>query len=594
MYKKIETADSGYITHACSNCQKRHTKCGGEKPTCAQCAAKELDCSYLSSAKRGPKKKDSVPPAVAKKMVAKRRAPSSKKPLVLKEIIAVARDKVSKSESQSMRESLAKIADRIKAKSSISTSSDERLESSESEEQPETSTSCSKDSLEIAHSSPHSGAGSTPKLSPDSSVDNYDVEIQDLVSTCMSSFDGFMVRPPSHEKAVIAALRFLGDSGKIIPNAFEFDVQRISTYWKLATMDPAQCTIEMEDLGLHPAEGLLFTTVMAHGFRSLNSEELSNDFMARSERIFHSFARKSQYHADLRSANCLNSAFILMAVYAGASRNLEGCAKYFSASNDIASKYSEWVQPSIQYRSYSAMLGMSTNPRDRYNWFTKTRLIGHEGQTLANKTVLAFMWICPPLVVGQNNIYLSALHARTQVENVLILSFLDEIEADLVAVSQQRRQGETSADTIDYIATFWTVARALRVIVYARMHSPATVIINTVSSMLEMFNVMRQGRQLTRIPFLPLTVSYALGVVKDHDIKLWKYGVSLLAQYGSHVPAISSAPQLSQQKPVNNSQPDARPADAMPQRDYISYRTIEERTAQKGFSDIDIFGSGKK
>lgn len=56
----------------------------------------------------------------------------------------------------------------------------------------------------------------------------------------------------------------------------------------------------------------------------------------------------------------------------------------------------------------------------------------------------------------------------------LILSFLDEIEADLVVVSQ-RRQGDTSADTIDYIATFWTVARALRVIVYARMHSPATV-----------------------------------------------------------------------------------------------------------------------
>lgn len=87
-------------------------------------------------------------------------------------------------------------------------------------------------------------------------------------------------------------------------------------------------------------------------------------------------------------------------------------------------------------RSFSAMLGMSTNPRDRYNWFTKTRFIASEGHTLANKTVLAFMWIwcakllsrqnyiywptfcSPPLVVGQNNIYLSVVHARTQVENV--------------------------------------------------------------------------------------------------------------------------------------------------------------------------------
>lgn len=241
----------------------------GEKPTCAQCSGKALDCVYLSSAKRGPKKKDSTPPAVAKKMGVKRRAPSLKKPPVLKEIIAVARDKVLKSESSSMKESLAKIADRIKAKSSPSTSGDERLDSSESEEQPEASTSCSKDSLEIAHSSPQEDSASvnnsTSRLSPDSSIDNYDVEIQDLVSTCVSDFDGFMVRPPSHEKAVIAALRFLGDSGKIIPNAFEFDVQRISAYWKLATVDPTQCIIEMDDLGLNQAEGLLFTTVMAHG-----------------------------------------------------------------------------------------------------------------------------------------------------------------------------------------------------------------------------------------------------------------------------------------------------------------------------------------
>lgn len=56
----------------------------------------------------------------------------------------------------------------------------------------------------------------------------------------------------------------------------------------------------------------------------------------------------------------------------------------------------------------------------------------------------------------------------------LILSFLDEIEAALLAMSQ-RRQVEADADTIDYISTFWTVARALRVIVYARMFSPAAV-----------------------------------------------------------------------------------------------------------------------
>lgn len=85
--------------------------------------------------------------------------------------------------------------------------------------------------------------------------------------------------------------------------------------------------------------------------------------------------------------------------------------------------------------------------------------------------------------------------------------------------------------------------------------------------------------------------------MKDHDVKLWKYGVSLLAQYGSRVPAISSAPQLSQQKLVNNQQPqqESRPsAVAISQRTYISYRTIEENTAQKGFADIDIFGSAKK
>lgn len=72
--------------------------------------------------------------------------------------------------------------------------------------------------------------------------------------------------------------------------------------------------------------------------------------------------------------------------------------------------------------------------------------------------------------------------------------------------------------------------------------------------------------------------------MKDYDIKLWKYGVSLLAQYGSRVPAITSAPQLSQQKLVNSPQPqpEAKPnGEVHPQRAYISYRTIEENTAQK-------------
>jgi len=85
--------------------------------------------------------------------------------------------------------------------------------------------------------------------------------------------------------------------------------------------------------------------------------------------------------------------------------------------------------------------------------------------------------------------------------------------------------------------------------------------------------------------------------VKDYDIKLWKYGVSLLAQYGSRVPAISSTPQLSQQQHVNKQHPQQtakRHGTEIPQRAYLSYRTIEDNTAQKGFSDIDIFGTAKK
>ncbi len=240
----------------------------GEKPTCAQCAAKALDCAYLSSAKRGPKKKDSAaPPALAKKVGVKRRAPNispSNKPAVLKEIIAVARDKAASSNSDSIRESLATISNRIRAKSSAH--SDERIESSESEEQPEASTS-SKESVEVTQMSPQSGDNSIPRRSssPDSSADNYDTEIQDLISTCISNFDGYLVRPPSHEKGVVAAIKFMGDSGRIIPNVFALDEQRISTFWKLATIDPSQCNAEMDELGLNAAEGLLFTSVMAHG-----------------------------------------------------------------------------------------------------------------------------------------------------------------------------------------------------------------------------------------------------------------------------------------------------------------------------------------
>jgi len=57
---------------------------------------------------------------------------------------------------------------------------------------------------------------------------------------------------------------------------------------------------------------------------------------------------------------------------------------------------------------------------------------------------------------------------------------LDEIEAGLLAASQ-RRQSENEKDTIDSIVTFWTVARALRVIVYARTLAPASVSLTTFS-----------------------------------------------------------------------------------------------------------------
>ncbi|CAG8802179.1 27776_t:CDS:2, partial [Gigaspora margarita] len=44
-----------YVTTACTNCRRKHTKCS-EEATCAYCASHNLKCTYVKSGKkRGPK-----------------------------------------------------------------------------------------------------------------------------------------------------------------------------------------------------------------------------------------------------------------------------------------------------------------------------------------------------------------------------------------------------------------------------------------------------------------------------------------------------------------------------------------------------------
>ncbi|CAG8596511.1 44465_t:CDS:2 [Gigaspora margarita] len=44
-----------YMTMACTNCRRRHTKCS-EEATCTYCATRNLKCTYVKSGKkRGPK-----------------------------------------------------------------------------------------------------------------------------------------------------------------------------------------------------------------------------------------------------------------------------------------------------------------------------------------------------------------------------------------------------------------------------------------------------------------------------------------------------------------------------------------------------------
>ncbi|CAG8793991.1 14205_t:CDS:1, partial [Gigaspora rosea] len=44
-----------YVTRACTNCQKKHTKCSGGA-TCKRCTLRNLECTFIASGKkRGPK-----------------------------------------------------------------------------------------------------------------------------------------------------------------------------------------------------------------------------------------------------------------------------------------------------------------------------------------------------------------------------------------------------------------------------------------------------------------------------------------------------------------------------------------------------------
>ncbi|CAG8766195.1 14381_t:CDS:1, partial [Gigaspora rosea] len=50
-----------YVTKACTNCQRKHTKCSGRE-TCERCALRNLECTFIESGKkRGPKTNDKLP-----------------------------------------------------------------------------------------------------------------------------------------------------------------------------------------------------------------------------------------------------------------------------------------------------------------------------------------------------------------------------------------------------------------------------------------------------------------------------------------------------------------------------------------------------
>lgn len=384
------------IGQACKFCKKRHIRCDGNFP-CTQCVKRNLQCTFGTKTKRGPKPKTDLYEHCNKLMVDL----EVQKQIAeyWREQFMTAMRKHGKDGNEFVEEhglhppAVAAELERMSATNGLTSSDTAGLLSSTANTSPTHRSAMSSSSPAPSSGSPHSPPSAL--IAKDDFVSSSHMETTSASATPAPYVPHITNRDP---KPVLALEQvnsmFTLFSAHILPLVPDYHIV-FHPDVSLAAWNSTKA--ERDELKDHGTLTDMFEhcVVSAHGFRLANEPDIMHRFAKKAEDLLQLlfFQRESQCQPEL--AQKLVQVLILLSFYYGGDDRDGSKQSVIMLAYQIISMHRTFIAPATMHRVYYTMMSLSENQADRVYWFNQASSLATQMKikSLASVTAASMMFI---------------------------------------------------------------------------------------------------------------------------------------------------------------------------------------------------------
>eukprot|EP01130_Rhizamoeba_saxonica_P001423 TRINITY_DN11283_c0_g1_i1.p1 TRINITY_DN11283_c0_g1~~TRINITY_DN11283_c0_g1_i1.p1 ORF type:complete len:601 (-),score=60.54 TRINITY_DN11283_c0_g1_i1:52-1854(-) len=547
MSKPKKRTRSRYTSQACDFCKHRHLKCDGASP-CAQCSKRKRECTFTKrNVKRGPKpanmKREPKPVKKPPKIKTPPKIEHFEQPQIVPQPIQMATPM-----NQHIPDKLRtpEIYHPIPVK--IQNRNNEKIDSVRFLE-----SEISKVRYLLAES---------------------DQKYEELYRVQSSMIN---IRIPSPLKlpieiphdSIISALKiFHTRTSLIVPNNFNLTGYPIAEILqKMASQHPI--TLDSAILLF------VFSNVLSHGYQLLGQTNLSDIFSNFAKDLANQlFFSSSEILPEIFSkhADQIISCLYLLILHCVQNSDFLQARTYVSLAYNLLNMHVNEVAPNVSHRLYAHLAGMSRSTSDMSHWVDNAHLLGMEGCTPFNRTILALSYCGTSMLRDpRDNPLPAGIHVPVDIkylhenDRILYQHMLQELNETEEYIWQYKSIGQYYQKiSEEYYQSFAVILEGCRALIYTQIGARdyafrscrnAIDIINTIISF-----------DITYF-YLILGLSYAVQVCKTYDFKeLYQEGLKVLESYQHLYPIMQKILHIiksTEVSPNANNQPTATNSNEM-------------------------------
>jgi hypothetical protein len=431
------------IGQACKFCKKRHIRCDGNFP-CTQCVKRNLQCTFGTKTKRGPKPKTDLYEHCNKLMVDLE---------VQKQIAEYWREQFMTAMRKHGKDGN-EFVEEHGLHPPFGSSDIERAGASNglvsSMNGPSTDLSSSSTSPVPLHAfkgenSPHSPPSDSMDLVPSSSsISSSQVMSVEASSGNRNGSGAVYVPHISHRdpKPILSIDQLTSMYGlfsshiqPLVPDyVVSFSPELCLEVWNStkAERDEVKDSAHLTDMFEH-------SVVAAHGFRLATEPETMHRFAKKSEDLLQLlfFQREAQCHPEL--AQKLVQVLILLSFYYGGDDRDGSKQSVIMLAYQIISMHRTHIAPATMHRVYYTMMSLSENQADRVYWFNQASSLATQMKikSLASITAASMMFI------------FSSLHPKANFDQAPPSFTKPQLSAFLKKIDEARNFFITTNTTVD-------------------------------------------------------------------------------------------------------------------------------------------------